>query len=194
MLDGCARAEAKRCGGAVDARLRADRGDGREMTRRDHAPPRPVVDRVVREAEPGGRERGAAEVANEGARWGAHGASICHSDMARKIGNSALGKPALWCHFAAMTEDDMDPVGVGKRLAAARVALGYPTQAGICHVLGVDQGNWSRYEKGTRMIPPHIVARMLLRWGVTWDYIYGGRESGLPADFCDLLRKGRRGS
>ena len=87
-----------------------------------------------------------------------------------------------------MTRDAMDPIGVGRRLQAARVALGYSTQASICEALGVDQGNWSRYEKGTRMVPPHIVAEMLVRWGITWDYIYGGRDSALPADLRETLR------
>jgi len=82
-----------------------------------------------------------------------------------------------------MESDKIDPVEVGKRLTAARLAAGVNTQSEMADVVGVDKSTWSQYESGSRLITTRLAIKLLLRYGITLDYLYAGRPDTLMPAF-----------
>lgn len=82
----------------------------------------------------------------------------------------------------AMQKASLNMSEIGERLRLARLALGFETKAEFADVLRCNHGNWGLYESGKRLVPPRFVADMYARFGVTFDYVYAGREKDLPED------------
>ncbi len=59
----------------------------------------------------------------------------------------------------------------------------------MADALGCDRSNYGLYERGVRSLPPRFVAQMRARWGVTFDFLYAGAETGLPRDLAEKLRE-----
>lgn len=63
---------------------------------------------------------------------------------------------------------------VGQRLLWVReIVADNQTQA--ARMVEVDQSTFSLYEKGGRLVPPHVAMRMCAAWGLTLDYLYAGK-------------------
>ncbi len=76
---------------------------------------------------------------------------------------------------------------VAERLALIRAALGV-SQVNICAATGISTSSWNRFEKGERKILPDDVAALLDVYGVDPNFIYFGREDGLPAGILTSIR------
>ena len=86
------------------------------------------------------------------------------------------------------------PVAAGRRLRAAREALGV-TQLEMAKVAGYQGANSiAQWESGAKSINPFRLAKIKARWGISLDFVYIGDMSGLPhklaADVQNLLIRG----
>lgn len=76
---------------------------------------------------------------------------------------------------------------VGHRLALLRRALGLsPSQ--MADTLGIDRTYWSRFEHGRQGLSDSVAALLVIRFGVTLDYILLGRGDKLPLDLAEKIR------
>lgn len=69
---------------------------------------------------------------------------------------------------------------IGRRLVAAREALGILSQAELCRALRVGLSQWNQFETGERRITIDIALKLKHRYGITTDWIYDGDPSMLP--------------
>jgi transcriptional regulator with XRE-family HTH domain len=84
----------------------------------------------------------------------------------------------------AATSDTMKRSG--KRLAAIRGLAGL-TQEQVAALLGVDQSQWSRWERGIRPADPLVMVKFVSRARATLDLIYRGVTIGSHPDLVKLL-------
>lgn len=75
---------------------------------------------------------------------------------------------------------------IAARLTRLRTALRL-SQADICRRIGVAPNRWNQYESGERRITVEVASKLRETFGVTYDYIYEGDESGLPVRIVDQL-------
>jgi transcriptional regulator with XRE-family HTH domain len=75
---------------------------------------------------------------------------------------------------------------VGRRLAWAREAIGV-SQSECARRLDSNQASWSKYEAGTRLPPPYIMAGFCDLYGVSLDWIYRGLLIGLSRELQAAL-------
>jgi transcriptional regulator with XRE-family HTH domain len=80
-----------------------------------------------------------------------------------------------------------DTVEVGKRLRWLRQAHAL-TQETIARQLNVGRTRWVNWEVGTGRIPVDAAAQLVQIYGVTLDWIYLGREAGMPYDLMVKIR------
>jgi DNA-binding XRE family transcriptional regulator len=66
----------------------------------------------------------------------------------------------------------------GKRLAAARIALGM-TQETMAEALLVERKAYAHWETGRIMPQPLAMIRLKQQFGISLDWIYAGDPSGL---------------
>jgi transcriptional regulator with XRE-family HTH domain len=88
----------------------------------------------------------------------------------------------------ATLEGDMTPEAIGARLALIREAFGL-SKAEIADMLDIDRTHWSRFEGGQRAIPYDKASRLVVRFGVTLDFIILGKWGGLEFATAERLRK-----
>ena len=69
---------------------------------------------------------------------------------------------------------------IGRRLVAARLALGIQSQAEICRALKLAPSRWNQFETGQRQITLEVALKLKSEYGVTLDWVYLGDPSGLP--------------
>ncbi|WP_195759902.1 helix-turn-helix domain-containing protein [Paracoccus sp. S-4012] len=82
---------------------------------------------------------------------------------------------------------EMSPESIGRRLRLIRLAHGLrPAQ--ISDMLGIERTYWSRFEGGRRAPSVEFACLLTARFGVTLDYLYLGREAGLPLELAERLR------
>lgn len=89
--------------------------------------------------------------------------------------------------YPRMGHEQIDNEAVGRRLRAAREALGFAEQSVFADVIGCNRSNYSQMERGQRALPPRFAMILRHRWGVTFDYLYAGALSGLPASLHEKL-------
>lgn len=77
---------------------------------------------------------------------------------------------------------------VGERLGLMRIALGLK-QNQLCNRTGIDTSSWSRFEKGQRPFLPDDAKILYDVYGVDANFIYFGREDGLPSHIVEEIRR-----
>ncbi len=75
-------------------------------------------------------------------------------------------------------------VEIGPRLRWLRLLSG-KTQDQM--VTAAAQGQWSRWETGERIIPPHVAVEVCKQHRVSMDYIYRGSLVGVHPDLAKAL-------
>lgn len=79
------------------------------------------------------------------------------------------------------------PSGSGTRLWLLREALGLrPSE--ISDMLGIPRTYWSRFEGGKRAVSDTTAALLVLRFGVTLDFLILGKWDKLPYDLAEKMR------
>jgi DNA-binding transcriptional regulator YiaG len=166
----------------MPTKIRQDAIHRAYVRRRDAAPTPPIVD--VLGVDPGPRQhgtdsRGHLRVATNGGdrlSRGRHGQSIRRSD---EKGNSKITPPL-----------DSSPhrVEFGRRLRAARKAMGFHTARQFAAMLGVDEKALSGWERGARLPDVPMLARLCDALGVTTDWLLLGRAAGLPVSALTVMR------
>lgn len=78
-----------------------------------------------------------------------------------------------------------DNLEIGRRLRYLRESQGL-AQATIAERINVARTRWNNWEVGVGRIPVDAAAQLVQIYGVTLDWIYLGREAGMP---YDLMRK-----
>lgn len=107
--------------------------------------------------------------------------------MAIEFFPSPLHQPAKHGETDQVTEK-LDARVVGRRLVIVRVAHGIFGPAEMADKLDIDRSNWTKYEKGDRMIPPSSAAKVTAAFSVSMDYLYLGDLSRLPHEEAERLR------
>lgn len=95
--------------------------------------------------------------------------------------------PRVGPRYASM-EGDMSPDAIGRRLGLIREAFGL-SKAEIADMLDIPRSHWSRFEGGQRAIPYDKASRLVVRFGVTLDFIILGRWGGVDFATAERLRK-----
>lgn len=70
---------------------------------------------------------------------------------------------------------------VGRRLAAARLALG-KTQEQLAAEIGVERNTYANWEGGSRLAQVQAMLRLMARHRVTLEWVYAGGLHGMPFD------------
>ncbi len=83
-----------------------------------------------------------------------------------------------------MPSRQINYIEVGERLALLRAALGV-TQVEISRRTGIPKSSWNRFEKGERQILPEHALRLYEVYGVDANFVYFGREDGVPGSIRD---------
>jgi len=95
-----------------------------------------------------------------------------------------------------MSDDDNDAkkmaAEAGRRLKWVRELTG-KSQKQMAVLIGVSQGEWSRWEKGARLQPPDRMAVLCRRLRISMDYIYRGHLVGVHHDLAEELSKRHAG-
>lgn len=77
---------------------------------------------------------------------------------------------------------------VGERLRLLREALDLKPSE-IADSLGIERTYWSRYERGNQGLSASVAALLVVRFGVTLDFLFLGRWDKLPLDLAEKMRK-----
>lgn len=81
----------------------------------------------------------------------------------------------------------MSPKAIGERLRILRLSQKLsPSQ--ISDMLGIERTYWSRFENGHRSVTDPVAALLVLRFGVTLDFLVLGRWDKLPFDLAEDMR------
>lgn len=70
---------------------------------------------------------------------------------------------------------------VGRRLAAARLALG-KTQEQLATEIGVERNTYANWEGGSRLAQVQAMLRLMATHRITLEWVYAGGLHGMPAD------------
>lgn len=65
-------------------------------------------------------------------------------------------------------------------------------KAEIADMLDIERTYWSRFENGRRPITDDVAYLLVVRFGVTLDFILLDKWNGLPLDVAEKLRAVRR--
>ena len=76
---------------------------------------------------------------------------------------------------------------IAARLTKLRMAFGGLVQREWAERHGFNQGQYNHWETGARRIPLEAAEKLALTYGVTLDWIYLGRRSGLAESTSKLL-------
>lgn len=89
---------------------------------------------------------------------------------------------------AAALSEDMSPEAIGERLRLIREAFDL-SKSEIADMIDLERSHWSRFEGGQRAIPYDKAARLVQRFGVSLDFIFLGRWSGVEFATAERIRK-----
>lgn len=81
---------------------------------------------------------------------------------------------------------------VGERLRWTRIALGYGTQVDFCKQIGVNKGDYSKFEAGERQVTLRVAMKIKDRWGVPLDWLFCGDKAQLSAELHEKIIQIRR--
>jgi transcriptional regulator with XRE-family HTH domain len=76
---------------------------------------------------------------------------------------------------------------VGLRVKSLRLALGFQSQGAFADAIGVKRGEVAAWECGDRRPSPAKAFPMAEKFGVTLDWLFYGRKSGLPYGLAEKL-------
>ena len=76
---------------------------------------------------------------------------------------------------------------IGARLRTLRLSLGLKPSE-IADMLGIERTYWSRFEGGKRPVSDDLAVLLVVRFGVTLDWLILGRLDKLPFDLAERLR------
>lgn len=76
--------------------------------------------------------------------------------------------------------------GAGERLKKVRLALGL-NQAEMCEKLSTKASAYSQWERGVMLIDPLVCSNLSLKFSIPMDYIYNGKENGLPEEIAKKI-------
>ena len=82
---------------------------------------------------------------------------------------------------------DEENVALGLRLRHLRQAHGL-TQAAIGERVGATMNRWNNWEVGVGRIPVPEATKLVQAYGVTLDWIYLGKEAGMPFELMMKIR------
>lgn len=77
---------------------------------------------------------------------------------------------------------------IARRLRALREAFSDRNRQQWAEMNGFNATQYTNWENGFRRIPIDAAERLVLRYGVSLDWIYLGRLSGLTSDAMERLR------
>jgi transcriptional regulator with XRE-family HTH domain len=80
-----------------------------------------------------------------------------------------------------------DNLEIGKRLRLLRESQGL-IQATIADRVNVARTRWNNWEVGVGRIPVDAASQLVQIYGVTLDWIYLGREAGMPYELMMKIR------
>ncbi len=80
----------------------------------------------------------------------------------------------------------IDMLGVGKRLEALRLALGLSRKE-FSHSFGLDPSSYTKTADGEKQLRSEAGFAIAERWGVSMDYIYRGRLTGVPENLRETI-------
>jgi plasmid maintenance system antidote protein VapI len=83
--------------------------------------------------------------------------------------------------------DAMRDAAVGERLRLLRLAVG-KSPAEMADSLDIERTYWSRYEKGRQGLSDGVAALLVVRFGVTLDFLIMGRWDSLPVNLAEKMR------
>lgn len=76
---------------------------------------------------------------------------------------------------------------IGQRLRLLRLALGM-SPSEIADTLDIERTYWSRFEGGKRPITEAVAALLVVRFGVTLDWLILGKWDSLPFALAEKMR------
>ncbi len=76
---------------------------------------------------------------------------------------------------------------VGHRLSLLRRAIG-KSPSEMADMLDIERTYWSRFEKGRQGLSDTVAALLVIRLGVTLDWLVLGRWDKLPLDLAEKIR------
>ena len=76
---------------------------------------------------------------------------------------------------------------VGHRLKLLRRALG-KSPSEMADTLDIDRSYWSRFENGRQGLSDSVAALLVIRFGVTLDFLMLGHYDKLPLDLAEKIR------
>lgn len=79
-------------------------------------------------------------------------------------------------------------VETGQRLKRLRQSLEIRTIRAFAGEIGVSEDRYDKWEKGEVLIPQLWADVLVDRYGITMDWLYAGRGSGLPQRLYEKLR------
>lgn len=80
-----------------------------------------------------------------------------------------------------------NPDVIGARLKRLRLALGYPQARLFCSFVGITDQALNNYEAGRRRISLDEAMKIVIKTGVSLDWLYRGLEHTLPKHVSDKL-------
>lgn len=87
----------------------------------------------------------------------------------------------------------IDTIEIGKRLRELREWQGMSAEEFVDRIgHGTGRTNWTNVENGLQRPNPDHIVRLCDWLGVTFDYVYRGREPGVDPNTLEALRKFRR--
>lgn len=97
-------------------------------------------------------------------------------------------------HLAAMDYGGQDFVDIGRRIRLLRKALGYDNAAQFAAHAGLSPQQISNWETGKTRPEVSMAIKLCVRTGATLDFIYWGRDAGLPLNLATAIQDYRRRS
>lgn len=86
-----------------------------------------------------------------------------------------------------MTDNDESLAGIGRRLRAARLALGYESKRQFAERAGLTEQTYGPWELGVREITREGAKQLRRHYGLSMDFIYFGNKDALPHSLAKLL-------
>lgn len=86
-----------------------------------------------------------------------------------------------------MVDFDESPEGIGRRLRAARLALGYESKREFAEKAGITEQTYGPWENGAREITREGAKQLRRHYGLSMDFIYFGNKDALPHNLAKLL-------
>lgn len=91
-----------------------------------------------------------------------------------------------------MENEVLDPVLIGRRLEALRIACEKGTQEQFASQIGVSKNRYNNWAVGVGAIPVAQAIRVCEETGASLDYIYRGERGSLPSKLSASVKEAER--